>query len=162
MHIRSTPRSWTRAACQSALLAGALLVVGNATAQKPHQGVLDAATQQKDEALQLLERMVNIDSGSTNTEGLAKVREMVADELRKLDARIESFPAEPHPGTNLVATLTGQGKKKILILAHIDTVFKDGTAAGKPFYIQDGRAYGPGVMDNKGGVVAGLQALKIL
>ncbi|MDP9880356.1 glutamate carboxypeptidase [Variovorax boronicumulans] len=161
MHLRSTPRSWTRAACQGAVLASALLAA-SAMAQKPHQGVLDAATQQKDETLQLLERMVNIDSGSTNTEGLAKVREMVADELRKLDARIESFPAEPHPGTSLVATLTGQGKKKILILAHIDTVFKDGTAAAKPFYIKDGRAYGPGVMDNKGGVVAGLQALKIL
>jgi hypothetical protein len=44
----------------------------------------------------------------------------------------------------------------------MDTVFKDGTAAAKPFYIKDGRAYGPGVMDDKGGVVAGLYALKIL
>lgn len=86
----------------------------------------------------------------------------MVDELRQLGARIETFPAEPHPGSNVVATFTGTGKKKILILAHIDTVFKDGTAAAKPFYVKDGRAYGPGVMDNKGGVVAGLQALKIL
>lgn len=150
-----------RTACHGMVLACALLA-GNAMAQKPHQAALDAATQQKDEALKLLERMVNIDSGSASTEGLAKVREMAVEELRKLGARIETFPAEPHPGTNVVATLTGQGKKKILILAHIDTVFKDGTAAAKPFYIKDGRAYGPGVMDNKGGVVAGLQALKIL
>jgi glutamate carboxypeptidase len=138
------------------------LLAGNAMAQKPHQATLDAATQQKEEALKLLERMVNIDSGSASTEGLDKVRGIAVDELRKLGARIETFPAEPHPGTNVVATLTGQGKKKILILAHIDTVFKEGTAAAKPFYIKDGRAYGPGVMDNKGGVVAGLQALKIL
>ena len=152
-----------RAACQGVLLTCALLATaGNAMAQKPHQGALDAATQQKDEALKLLERMVNIDSGSTVTEGLDKVREMAVEELRQLGARIETFPADPHPGTNVVATLTGQGKKKILILAHIDTVFKDGTAAAKPFYIKDGRAYGPGVMDNKGGVVAGLQALKVL
>ena len=150
-----------RTACHGMVLACALLA-GNAMAQKPHQATLDAATQQKEEALKLLERMVNIDSGSANTEGLDKVREMAVEELRKLGARIETFPAEPHPGTNVVATLTGQGKKKILILAHIDTVFKEGTAAAKPFYIKDGRAYGPGVMDNKGGVVAGLQALKIL
>src|SRR5690349_9050864 len=141
-----------RAACQGAVLACALFA-GSAMAQKPHQGALDAATQQKEEALKLLEQMVNIDSGSANTEGLDKVREIVVAELRKLDARIETFPAEPHPGTNVVATITGQGKKKILILAHIDTVFKEGTAAAKPFYIKDGRAYGPGVMDNKGGVV---------
>lgn len=150
-----------RIACHGMVLACALLA-GNAMAQKPHQAALDAATQQKDEALKLLERMVNIDSGSASTEGLDKVRGIAVEELRKLGARIETFPAEPHPGTNVVATLTGQGKKKILILAHIDTVFKDGTAAAKPFYIKDGRAYGPGVMDNKGGVVAGLQALKIL
>jgi glutamate carboxypeptidase len=151
-----------RTACHGVLLACALLAGGNAMAQKPHQGVLDAATQSKDDALKMLERMVNIDSGSASTEGLTKVREMAVEELRKLGARIETFPAEPHPGTNVVATLTGQGKKKILILAHIDTVFKEGTAAAKPFYIKDGRAYGPGVMDNKGGVVAGLYALKIL
>jgi glutamate carboxypeptidase len=131
-------RRWTRTACHGAVLACAL-VAGHAMAQKPHQGALDAATQSKDEALKLLERMVNIDSGSTTTEGLDKVREMAVE-----------------------ATLTGQGKKKILILAHMDTVFKDGTAAAKPFYIKDGRAYGPGVMDDKGGVVAGLYALKIL
>ena len=47
-------------------------------------------------------------------------------------------------------------------MAHMDTVFKDGTARAKPFRIQDKRAYGPGVMDDKGGVVAGLYAMKIL
>ena len=160
-HHFTTPAP-LRAACQGAVLACALFAGAAAMAQKPHQGALDAATQQKEEALKLLEQMVNIDSGSANTEGLDKVREIVVAELRKLDARIETFPAEPHPGSNVVATIMGQGKKKILILAHIDTVFKEGTAAAKPFYIKDGRAYGPGVMDNKGGVVAGLQALKIL
>ena len=44
----------------------------------------------------------------------------------------------------------------------MDTVFKDGTAKAKPFYIKDRRAYGPGVMDNKGGIIAGLYAMKIL
>lgn len=143
-------------------LACALAFAGAASAQQPNQAVLDAATQKKEESLKLLERLVNIDSGSTNAEGLEKVRTLVVDELRQLGARIETFPAEPHPGSNVVATFTGTGKKKILILAHIDTVFKDGTAAAKPLYVKDGRAYGPGVMDNKGGVVAGLQALKIL
>jgi len=144
------------------VLACALAFSGAAWAQQPNRAVLDAATQKKEESLKLLERLVNIDSGSTNAEGLEKVRTLVVDELRQMGARIETFPAEPHPGSNVVATFTGTGKKKILILAHIDTVFKDGTAAAKPFYVKDGRAYGPGVMDNKGGVVAGLQALKIL
>jgi glutamate carboxypeptidase len=44
----------------------------------------------------------------------------------------------------------------------MDTVFKDGTATAKPFYVKDGRAYGPGVMDDKGGIVAAVYAMKIL
>ncbi|SFO04323.1 glutamate carboxypeptidase [Variovorax sp. PDC80] len=156
------PSLRTPAIALACALAFAGAFSGAASAQQPNQAVLDAATQKKEESLKLLERLVNIDSGSTNAEGLEKVRTLVVDELRQLGARIETFPAEPHPGSNVVATFTGTGKKKILILAHIDTVFKDGTAAAKPFYVKDGRAYGPGVMDNKGGVVAGLQALKIL
>jgi glutamate carboxypeptidase len=47
-------------------------------------------------------------------------------------------------------------------MAHMDTVFKEGSAAARPFHIKDGRAYGPGVMDDKGGIVAGIYALQIL
>ena len=140
---------------------GAAMLVSALHAQ-PHKEVFDRSAGYKDEALLLLERLVNIDSGSANTAGLEKVRGVVVEELQKLGGKIETFPATPHPGTNVVATFEGTGTRKILLMAHIDTVFADGTAKAKPFYIKDGRAYGPGVMDNKGGVVAGLYALKIL
>lgn len=140
---------------------GAALLVPALHAQ-PHKEVLDRSAGYKDEALLLLERLVNIDSGSANTAGLEKVRGVVVEELQKLGGKIETFPATPHPGTNVVATFDGTGTRKILLMAHMDTVFADGVAKAKPFYIKDGRAYGPGVMDNKGGVVAGLYAIKIL
>jgi glutamate carboxypeptidase len=84
------------------------------------------------------------------------------DELKKVGARVETVSAAPAHGNNIIATLTGTGKARILLMAHMDTVFKDGTAAAKPFYIKDGRAYGPGVMDDKGGIVAAVYAMKIL
>ncbi len=56
----------------------------------------------------------------------------------------------------------GSGKGKILIIAHIDTVFGPGTAATRPFRIDAERAYGPGVGDEKAGVVNAVTALKIL
>jgi glutamate carboxypeptidase len=112
--------------------------------------------------LKLLEQLVNIDSGTANEAGLNQVGGIVAEQLKALGARVETVSAAPAKGNNIIATLTGTGKARILLLAHMDTVFKDGTATAKPFYIKDGRAYGPGVMDDKGGIVAGIYALKIL
>ena len=148
--VRCLSMGFAAAVCSSQLLA------------EPNKDVYDRAAGYKDEALLLLERLVNIDSGSANTAGLERVRGVVVEELQKLGGKIETFPATPHPGTNVTATFEGTGTRKILLMAHIDTVFPDGTAKNKPFYIKDGRAYGPGVMDNKGGVVAGLYAIKIL
>lgn len=48
------------------------------------------------------------------------------------------------------------------MIAHIDTVYPAGTAAQRPFRVDGGRAYGPGVSDEKGGVVTAVEALRIL
>jgi glutamate carboxypeptidase len=129
---------------------------------EPNKQVYAAAEQHKAESLKLLERLVNIDSGTANEAGLNQVGGIVAEQLKALGARVETVSAAPAKGNNIIATLTGTGKARILLMAHMDTVFKDGAAAAKPFYIKDGRAYGPGVMDDKGGIVAAIHALKIL
>jgi glutamate carboxypeptidase len=61
-----------------------------------------------------------------------------------------------------VATFTGAGRGRILVIAHMDTVFQPGTVAERPFRVDGGRALGPGVVDDKGGIVLGLYALRIL
>jgi glutamate carboxypeptidase len=129
---------------------------------EPDSQVYGRASQYKAEALSLLERLVNVDSGTSNEKGLNQVGEIAMEELKKVGARVETVSAAPAHGSNIIATLTGTGKAKILLLAHMDTVFKDGTATAKPFYVKDGRAYGPGVMDDKGGIVAAVYAMKIL
>ena len=68
----------------------------------------------------------------------------------------------PAYGDNIVASLSGSGKGKVLLIAHMDTVFKKGDAAARPFRIEGGRAYGPGVSDDKAGIVVALSVLKIL
>jgi glutamate carboxypeptidase len=129
---------------------------------EPNGQVFEKAAQYKAEAVSLLERLVNVDSGSANEKGLNQVSGIAIEELKKLGAQVETVSAAPAHGSNIVATLTGTGKARILLMAHMDTVFKDGTASAKPFFIKDGRAYGPGVMDDKGGIVAGVYAMKIL
>lgn len=120
------------------------------------------AQQYQGDALKLLERLVNIDSGSGYEAGLDQVSDIAIAELKKLGASIEKVPNGTAGGSHVLATLKGTGKARILLMAHMDTVFKEGTAAERPFRIQDGRAYGPGVMDDKGGIVAGIYALKVL
>ncbi|WP_097302788.1 M20/M25/M40 family metallo-hydrolase [Pseudomonas chlororaphis] len=129
---------------------------------EPHPQVQNDAQQYQGDALKLLERLVNIDSGSGYEAGLNQVSDIAIAELKKLGASIEKVPNGAAGGSHVLATLKGTGKARILLMAHMDTVFKEGTAAERPFRIQDGRAYGPGVMDDKGGIVAGIYALKVL
>ncbi|CRM26752.1 Carboxypeptidase G2 precursor [Pseudomonas sp. 24 E 13] len=129
---------------------------------EPHKQIQADAVQYKADALKLLERLVNIDSGSGYEPGLAQVRDIAVDELKQLGFSIQLVPDKAANSSHVVATLKGTGKAKILLMAHMDTVFKEGSAAERPFHIKDGRAYGPGVMDDKGGIVAGIYALKVL
>jgi glutamate carboxypeptidase len=148
----------------SALTLGmAFAVAAPACAAEPNKQVQSHAEQYKDDALKLLEQLINIDSGSGYEPGLTQVRDIVVEQLKGLGATIELMPnTAPDKSQHVVATLKGTGKAKILLMAHMDTVFKEGSAAARPFHIKEGRAYGPGVMDDKGGIVAGIYALKIL
>src|SRR4029078_6962644 len=129
---------------------------------EPTKPLLDSAERQQPGAIKLWERLVNIDSGTGDMEGVNAVGAVAVEELQKLAAAIEKVPALPAYGHNIVASLSGSGKGKILLIAHMDTVFKKGDAAARPFRIEGGRAYGPGVADDKAGIVVALSVLKIL
>ena len=122
-----------------------------------------AAQAARDGQLKLLEQLVDIDSGTGDVEGGRKVAAMLGQRLKALGFDVEAVPAEaPGLPENTVATLKGTGKGRILLIGHIDTVFERGTAARRPFRTDAERAYGPGVGDEKGGVVEGLTALTLL
>ena len=114
-------------------------------------------------ALDLLKQIVNIDSGTGDVAGGAKVAAILGDRLKALGAEVRTEKSEvPDLPDNLVAVFHGTGKGKILIVAHFDTVFGPGTVAGRPFSIDGTRAHGPGVGDEKAGDVNAVTALKIL
>jgi glutamate carboxypeptidase len=145
----------------------ALLAAGNAGAAQrpvPKDGkVWAAAEQARPEQLKLLEQIVNIDSGTGDVDGGRKVAALLIPRLNALGFTVESVPAEaPGLPENTVATLKGTGKGRILLIGHIDTVFGPGTVARRPFRMDAEKAYGPGVSDEKGGVVQGVYALKLL
>jgi len=148
-----------------AVAAGAALAMLThfADAADKNTRVLAAAQAERSAELQLLEQVVNIDSGTGDVEGGRKVAGVLTPRLKALGMAIETVPAEEAGlAENTVATLTGHGKSRILMIGHIDTVFEPGTVQRRPFRTDDKRAYGPGVSDEKGGVVEGVYALQIL
>jgi glutamate carboxypeptidase len=125
--------------------------------------VYQAAQANRAGALELLKEIVNIDSGTGDAEGGTKVGAVLRARLIQLGAEVRSEAAEaPGLPDNLVAVFHGTGKGKILIIAHVDTVFGAGTVAARPFSMDQQRAHGPGVGDEKAGVVNAFTALKIL
>ncbi|TAJ73538.1 MAG: M20/M25/M40 family metallo-hydrolase [Phenylobacterium sp.] len=122
-----------------------------------------AAEKARPDQLKLLEQVVNIDSGTGDVEGGRRVAAILTPRLEALGMTVEAVPAEiPGLPDNLVARLKGSGKGRILMIAHLDTVFEPGTAAKRPYTMTDDRLTGPGVGDEKGGVVQGIYALQIL
>jgi glutamate carboxypeptidase len=113
------------------------------------------------EMLQLLERLVDIDSGSYCKEGVNACGDIISDELSILGFQTEKIPEE-HWGSHVRAERPGQGSKRLLLSAHLDTVCPAGTVARRPFRIAGDLAYGPGVGDMKGGIVQMIFALKAL
>ena len=148
----------------AALLPALLVATPALAAPKAQNGpVWKAAEAARAAQLAMLEKLVNIDSGTGDKVSGQKASEFVAAELRALGMSVELVPAElPIYPDNVVGTLKGTGKGRILIICHTDTVFEPGTAAKRPFRIEGTRAYGPGVIDEKGGVVEGIFALKLL
>jgi glutamate carboxypeptidase len=139
------------------------LFIGLPAAAAPmNKALYEQAQQQRPEFVKLLASLVNVDSGTGSEKGLAKVSGMIVAEAEKLGMKVELVPAAPAVGNNIVATLHGKGKAKFLLMTHMDTVFADGSAAKRPFRVEGNRAYGPGVVDDKGGVVTALFAIKLL
>jgi glutamate carboxypeptidase len=146
------------------VLLAALAGGGMADAARRNEKIYQLVEANHSTALDLLQEIVNIDSGTGDVPGGARVEALLAERLRGLGAEVRSEPAEsPGLPDNLVAVFHGSGKGKILLVAHIDTVFPPGTASARPFSM-DGkdRAHGPGVGDEKAGVVNAIIAIKIL
>ncbi len=110
----------------------------------------------------LLQQLVDIDSGSRDEAGVTAVARAIQAHLAAagIAADLESVPGY---GCNLRAGIAGADAGAPIVLGgHMDTVYPRGTVAQRPFRIQDGRAYGPGVADMKSGLVLNVFVLQAL
>jgi glutamate carboxypeptidase len=122
--------------------------------------------------LQTLKTLVGMESGSRNLDGLAKLSEHLAERLRGAGMQVQVMPTrapEFHPqlkgaplGSMVYATRSGKGSKKVLLIAHMDTVYAKGMVAKQPFRIDGDRAFGLGIADDKQGVALILHVVDLL
>ena len=129
---------------------------------KPDAKLLAAIETCRNPSRTLLEQTVAIDSGTGDADGLASVGALFAEKLKALGADVRKSSPTTGTGDNIVATLTGTGKGRILLIAHMDTVFSRGdVAARKPHWNGD-HYIGPGAGDDKSGGVTAICALGAL
>jgi glutamate carboxypeptidase len=139
----------------------------------PVEPVRSLATNEKAALLDTLKDLVSIESGSGDREGLDKISALIADRLRMLGGQVELIEPEPADTYRMVDTpkeigrmvraqFTGSGTKKILLIAHMDTVYHRGMLAQQPFRIDGNRAYGLAVADDKQGIALTIHALAML
>jgi glutamate carboxypeptidase len=123
-------------------------------------------------AIGLLEKLVDINSGTMNLAGVVAVKDVVAPQIEALGFKVQWMPTESLDGRagDLVAEhvcAAGSGKcgKRLLLIGHLDTVFEPSSSFQK-YSIVPGTngnvATGPGVNDMKGGLVVMLTALKAM
>ncbi|MDP8993868.1 MAG: M20/M25/M40 family metallo-hydrolase [Pseudomonadota bacterium] len=146
-----------------ALLALAAPAVAEAHLTREERRMVEAVDRETERSIALLERLVNQNSGTLNLEGVEAVGRMVGAELEPLgfDVRWVDMRETGRAG-HLIARHRGNGfGKRILLIAHLDTVFEPDSPF-QSFRREGERGIGPGVGDDKGGIVVIIAALRAM
>ncbi|MES2955138.1 MAG: M20/M25/M40 family metallo-hydrolase [Pseudomonadota bacterium] len=121
------------------------------------------AEQEAAAVLDTLRDLTSVDSGTGQAAGMSVVATQIENFAKRLGGQVERMtPANGVAGPNLVITFKGTGKRRILLISHMDTVYVAGTAAARPFRRNGNRAIAPGIADDKGGIAVFLHTMKLL
>lgn len=109
-----------------------------------------------------LKRVVSMESPSLDKAAVDRLGAHLADLFRELGATVQVLPRERRGDILRVEWGTGREEGQTLVLSHMDTVFAVGDIAKNPLRIENGRLYGPGTSDMKGGVINFIWALRCM
>lgn len=108
-----------------------------------------------------LRHLCAIDSGTYCKSGLDEIALYLFSRVCDLGMNATIIENEKW-GNDFYGAMHGNGKGKILLLGHIDTVYPVGTAAARPLHVEDDMIYGPGVIDMKGCILSAIYAIEAL
>ncbi|WP_186759716.1 M20 family metallopeptidase [Planococcus sp. CPCC 101016] len=126
------------------------------------QQLIDYIDTSRQEMLTLWGELVNVESGKDHKEGIDALITDI-EEILKKEGFLTKQVLYERAGNALVAEFGDVEKAKpIIFIGHVDTVFPKGFLEEHPFKIENGKAFGPGILDMKGGVIAILYVVKAL
>jgi glutamate carboxypeptidase len=149
-----------------------LAFAATGTLAQPVEPVIGQVRAQVQPVLETLRELTSIESGSRDIEGLDRIAAVIEARLKALGAdsvemlapadvyRMEDTPERI--GKAVRATFRGRGTRKLLLIAHMDTVYARGQGAQQPFRVDGNRAYGLAIADDKHGIAVILHAVKVL
>ena len=145
----------------------ALILTASISAQKlsrTEKKIVSSIEKNNDEAIGFLEKVVNINSGTLNAEGVKKVGMVFKDAFDNIGFETTwiEMPEEMNRSGHLFAETSGTKGKKLLLIGHLDTVFEEDSPFQTFEMVNDSIAHAPGGNDMKGGDVIVLYALKAL
>lgn len=163
----------TQRACRACAAALFILLTGQGVSAREQSDtrVTTLAAQQKEPLLATLKELVTIESGSGDRQGLDEISALIAERLKAIGGAVEFIePTDVYKmmdtpekiGRMVHARFTGKGTKKILLIAHMDTVYPRGMAAKQPFRVEGNRAFGLGIADDKQGVAVIIHTIAML
>lgn len=128
------------------------------------QAIVEHVAAHVDDGIDLLQRQVDINSGTLNPQGVARVADLLRPELEALgfDVRVVELPPELNRGPHLIAERQGSRGPALLLIGHLDTVFEEDSPFQRFERVDEATARGPGVVDMKGGNMVMIQALAAL
>ncbi|MDH3699013.1 MAG: M20/M25/M40 family metallo-hydrolase, partial [Flavobacteriaceae bacterium] len=149
------------------LLFSLLMIMPVAHSQKlsrKEKKILKSVEKNNDQALQFLEEVVNINSGTLNLDGVEEVGQLFGAAFEEIGFTSTwiPLPEEMNRAGHLFAETKGNKGKKLLLIGHLDTVFEKDSPFQKFERVNDSIAHAPGGNDMKGGDVVVLYALKAL
>ena len=163
---------WRRAA----LALAAMAALGVQAQTVPELQAL--ASREQPQLMKTLQQLVEIESGSSDRQGLDRIAGLIAQRLRELGGQVQLID----PDTTIVSPTSDAGDgpakvgqivrasfkggsatgKRVMLIAHMDTVYQRGGLKQQPFRIDGNHAYGLGIADDKQGVATILHTLAML
>lgn len=173
--LLSMPASFPRLR-RAALALAAMSALGAQAQTLPELQAL--AANEQPALMKTLQQLVEIESGSSDRQGLDKIAGVIAQRLRDLGGQVQlidpdktiaapSSDAGDGPakvGQVVKATFKGAAAngKRLMLIAHMDTVYQRGGLKQQPFRVDGNKAFGLGIADDKQGIATILHALAML
>ncbi len=131
---------------------------------KAEQTMIATVDAEQARHLTLLEKLVNQNSGTRNLKGVRAVHDMLVPEFAALGFTVRwvDQSAVGRAGHFIAEHKGKKGTKRLLLIGHLDTVFELDHPFQKFERISTDKAKGPGVADDKGGIISMLAALRAM